>query len=294
MALTSPALTLAVEAMFANIKPTLDVIKRLGPTDFSADAPGVDIKPGATIKVPVSSISAASAYDESTNNYLTGGDTNWATLTATHYLQGFDLTGTNVDQGVNASRVKQLFTARAGSGIALACQNAIKTAIDGVTASSAAAGKIAAVASITMEGYMGIGEGLNWLDKANSVLVVNGPEMASIRAKFAANHVVGTQTELAEFMGFKDLIVIPGMTARAAIVPANSIGFMARVPSIVAKYQEVGVETDPDTGLSIGIVVADDQAKNRLVANADLWFGCTVQGAPAAAGTAGIVKLATA
>lgn len=294
MALTSPALTLAVEAMFANIKPTLDVIKRLGPTDFSADAPGVEIKPGATIKIPVSDITAASAYNETSNNYLTGGQTNWASLTATHYLQGFDLTGTNIDQGVNASRIKQLFTSRAGSGIALACQNAIKTAIDGVAASTATAGKIAATSSITMEGYMGIGEGLNWLDKANSVLVVNGPEMASIRAKFAADHVVGTQTELAQFMGFKDLVVIPGMTARAAIVPANSIGFMSRVPSIVAKYQEVGVETDPETGLSIGIVVADDQAKNRLVANADLWFGCTVQGAPAAAGTAGIVKLATA
>lgn len=294
MALTSPAVTLAVEALFANIKPTLDVIKRLGPTDFSADAPGIAIKPGATIKVPVSSIDAASAYNESSNNYLTGGTTNWASLTATHYLQGFDLTGTNVDQGVNASRVKQLFTARAGTGIALACQNAIKNAIDGVASSTAAAGKIAATATITMDGYMGIGEGLSWLDKATSVLVVNGPEMASIRAKFAADHVVGTQTELAQFMGFKDIVVIPGMTARAAIVPANAIGFIARVPSIIANYKEVGVETDPDTGLSVGIVVASDQAKNRLVANADLWFGCTVQAAPAAAGTAGIVKLATA
>lgn len=295
MALTSPALTLAVEAMFANIKPTLDVIKRLGPTDFSAAAPGVDIKPGATIKVPVSDITAASEYNETSNNYLTGGTTNWATLTATHYLKGFDLTGTNLDQGVNASRIKQLFTSRAGSGIAIAAQNAIKSAIDGVAVSTNDAGKISPVTSITMEGYMGIGKDYDWLDKSNSVLAVNGSEMASIRAKFAANHVVGTPTELAEFMGFKDLVVIPGMTARAAIIPANSIGFMSRVPSIVAKYQEVGVETDPETGLSIGIVIADDQAKNRLVANADLWFGCTVQGAVANSKTsAGIVKLGTA
>lgn len=294
MALTSPALTLAVEALFGNIKPTLNALKKLGVTDFSAEKPSVEIKPGATIKVPVSSVSAASEYNAQTNNYRTGGTTDWATLTATHYLQGFDITGVNIDQGVDAGRMKQLFTARAGTGIAMAVQNAVKTAIDGVTASSAAAGKIAATATITMEGYMGIGEGLDWLDKATSVLAVNGAELASIRAKFAANHIVGTLTELAQFMGFADMVVIPGMTARAAIVPANSFGTLARVPAIIARYLEVGTETDPDTGLSVGIVVADDQDHNRLIANADIWFGCAVQGAPAAAGKAGIVKLGTA
>ena len=43
MALTSPAVTLSIEALFANIKPTLTAIKKLGVTDFSADKPGVDI-----------------------------------------------------------------------------------------------------------------------------------------------------------------------------------------------------------------------------------------------------------
>ena len=51
-------------------------------------------------------------------------------------------------------------------------------------------------------------------------------------------------------------------------------------------------ETDPDTGLSVGIVIASDQDHNRLIANADLWFGCTVQGCAAAASTAGIIKVA--
>ena len=295
MALTSPALILAVEAMFGNIKPTLNALKKLGVTDFSAENPAVEIKPGATIKVPVSSVSAASEYNASTNHYRTGGDTDWATLTAKHYLQGFDITGVNVDQGVDASRMKQLFTARAGTGIAMAIQNVVKTSIDGIKTSTSASGKIAPVASITMEGYMGIGDGLDWLDKASSTLVVNGPELASIRAKFAANHIVaGSLEELAGYMGFKDIVVIPGMTARAAIVPSNAMGFLARVPTIIAKYLEIGTETDPDTGLSIGIVIADDQDHNRLIANADLWFGCTVQGAPEAATKAGIVKLGTA
>ncbi len=43
MSMTSPALTLSIEAMFGNIKPTLTAIKKLGVTDFSAEKPGVDI-----------------------------------------------------------------------------------------------------------------------------------------------------------------------------------------------------------------------------------------------------------
>lgn len=294
MALTSPALTLAIEAMFANIKPTLDAVKKLGVTDFSTENPSVDIKPGSTIKVPVSSVKAASEYNETSNNYLTGGDTDWANLTATHYLQGFDITGTNVDQGVNASRVKQLFAARAGSGIAMAIQNAIKSAIDGTTAATASAGKLAAIGTVTADAYLALGDGIGFLDKPTSVLAVNGAELASIKAKFAAINITGTMTELAQYMGFKDMVLIPGMTARAAIVPANAIGFLARVPTIIADFKEVGVETDPDTGLSVGVVVASDNAKNRLIVNADLWFGCTVQSANAGLTTAGVVKIATA
>ena len=286
MALTSPAVTLAVEAMFGNIKPTLNALKKLGFTDFSNDAPGVDIKPGATIKVPVSSITAASEYDAEKNNYMTGGSTDWATLVATHYLQGFDIAGVNVDQGVDAAKMKQRFTARAGSGIALACQNAVKTALDGVTASSKVTAPDAAA------GYLGLGDEISWLDKATSILAVNGTTLADIKAKFAAINIHGSITELAQYMGFADMVLIPGMTAKCAIVPANSMGFIGRVPAIIADYKEFGTETDPDTGLAVGIVIASDQDHNRLVANADLWFGCTVHGAPAAAGTAGIIKVA--
>ena len=101
----------------------------------AAEKSGV-LKPGATIKVPVSSIAAASAYNASTNNYLTGGNTDWASLTSAHYLQGFDITGVNVDQGVDSKRMEQLFTRRAGTGIAYAVQGALTACLDGTTAST--------------------------------------------------------------------------------------------------------------------------------------------------------------
>ena len=59
MALTNPGITMAVHALFANIKPALDLIEALGPTDFSAEEPGVDVKPGTTVKYPLSVVSAA-------------------------------------------------------------------------------------------------------------------------------------------------------------------------------------------------------------------------------------------
>ncbi len=291
MALTSPALTVAVPAMFGKITPALDLLRRIGPTDFSADAPEYSVTPGATVKIPVSTVSAASEFNDSTNNYLTGGTTNWASLTCSHYLQGFDISGVNVDQGVDAGKMKQLFALRAGAGIAAACVGNVRTALDGVTASTAV--KLPAVASCTIADYQGLGASLAWLDRANAALVLNPTEYAKVKAVFAAANVVAPDGELAKFIGFKDLVCVTGLTSRAVIVPDGAVGFLSRVPEIVADYPEYGVETDEDSGLAVGIVRAVDQAKNRVIVNADIWFGTSVLSAPAGAGTAGAVNVGT-
>lgn len=290
MAITSPGIVLATEALFGNVKPALDIIKKLGPTDFSAEAPGVDIKPGATIKVPLSTVSAALAFDKTSNNYRTGGTTNWATLTATHYLQGFDLQGTDVDQGLNAGRIKQLFTSRAGTGIAYACMNAIKTALDGATASTA----VTLPAAPTIAQYDALASTVDWYNPAESVLAVNKAELAILKNLMHTAHISASFESIAQELGFKDVVYVPGMTARACIVPYSTLGFVARVPAIVARFLEAGVETDPDSGLSVGIVVADDQDDNRIIANADIWFGVAALSAAAGATTPGIIKVGTA
>ena len=293
MAITSPALTLAMDAMFGNIKPVIDALKKLGATDFSADAPGFQVKPGATIKIPVSSIEAASEYNDTSNNYLTGGNTDWATLTATHYLKGFDVSGVNVDQGCDAQKMKQLFTARAGAGIAAAVQANIKSALDGATASTGLTLKaITSSDGPTIDEYLALGDTATWLNKSTSMLALNGTLLANIKKVFAAQHIIGTPDELAQYMGFAGCVLVPGLTARAAIVPAGSMGFLGRVPAIIARFMEAGAQMDEDTGLSVGIVLADDQAHNRLVANADLWFGSALMSAPANAETAGVIKIA--
>ncbi len=291
MAITSPALTLSIDALFGHIKPALDLIDALGPTDFSAEAPGIDIKPGSTTKVPLSTVSAALAFDDSTNNYLTGGGTDWATLTATHYLQGFDLRGTDIDQGVNAARVKQLFSKRCGVGIAMAVKNAIRTALDGTTQSTGV--KIPAAASATIKDYDGLATAKDWYDPTQACLVVNGPEYAAIKALMHGAHLSASPASIAEELGFRKVIVLPGMTARAVIVPYSSIGFIARVPAIVADYRQSGTETEPDSGLSLGIVVAEAQKLNRPVVAGDPWLGCAAVSANAAATSAGIIKVGT-
>ena len=134
MAMTLTGIALSIEEMFANIRPATDTLQKLGSVDFSSAAPGIDIKPGATIKVPLSTIAAASAFNVSTNHYGTGGATGYGDLAATHYLQGFDLSGEDLDKGVNAPRMKNLFARRAGGGIAMAFQeDRLLTQLDAVS-----------------------------------------------------------------------------------------------------------------------------------------------------------------
>lgn len=292
MALTSPGLTLAIDALFGAIKPQLDLISRIGATDFAAENPGVDIKPGTTMKMPLSTISAALAFDEDTNNYLTGGNTEYGTLTATHFLQGYDMKGTNIDQGVNAPRIKQLFSKRAAAGLSLAMRNTLRTALDGTTVSTGVTLK----ASPTLKEYDALATHKNqeWLDKHSSTLCVNGTEFSILKGLMHDAHLSATEESIAKELGFRDVVVVPGMTARAVIVPQSSIGFLGRVPAIVADFKEYGTETDPDSGLSIGVVVASDQKTNKIVVNGDLWFGACALSANAAATSAGIIKVGTA
>lgn len=289
MALSNPGIVMALHALFGNIKPALDLMSALGPTDFSAGEPGVDIKPNTTIKFPLSVVSAALAFDEDTNNYLTGGNTDWASLTATHYLQGYDLKGENIDAGVNAARIKQLFTARAGTGISMSAVNAVKSALDGTTASTG----VTLPASPTLAQYDELASAKDWFDPANAALCVNGAELSKLKGVFHGAHLSATRESMAEELGFRKVVLVPGMTARACIVPYSSMGFIARVPAIIAKYIAAGTVTDPDSGLSMGIVVADDQKNNRIVANADLWFGVAALSANADATTKGIIKVVT-
>lgn len=295
MAISSPALVMSIEALFGAIKPATDTLQKLGAIDFSKEVPGIEIKPGTTMKVPLSTVTAASAFTSqqavsaagsgTVNNYLTGGTTGWGSLTATHYLQGFDVSGVDIDSGVNAARIKNIFAKRAGMGIALACMGAVKSALDGCTASSGAtltATNANSGAGATVADYLNLAGTLNWLDKTTSVLAVNGATLADIKSKFAAINVTpASLTELAQYLGYRDMVLIPGMTARAVIVPAGTFGSIARVPAVFADYKETGTETDEDSGLSIGIVVANDQGDNRQVVNADLWFGCIASSASA-------------
>ena len=291
MAMTLTGIALSIAEMFANIRPATDTLQKLGAVDFSSAAPGIDIKPNATIKVPLSSISAASAFNTSTNHYGTGGTTTYGDLTATHYLQGFDLSGEDLDKGVNAARMKNLFARRAGGGIAMAVMAAVKTGLDAVTASTAVTLN-ATMGSRVVADYLNLAGSIAWLDKTTSVLAVNGATLANIKSLLAAlNVTTASLTELAQYLGFKDIVLVPGMTASAVIVPAGGFGSIARVPAIVADYAEAGTETDPESGLSVGIVVNNDRNLNRQIVNADLWFGVITQKAPAAAGTSGCIKI---
>ena len=288
--ITAPGITLAIDALFGNMKPNVDVLRKMGMTDFSAEAPGLDIKPGTTMKVPLSTVTEALEYNEDSNNYLTGGDTKYGTLTATHFLQGYDIRGVDVDKGVNAPRIKQLFSYRCAGGCSMAMLGVLKTSLNGVTTSTG----VTIPASTGLADYTGMAADLNWLHREMATLVVNGAEWSLIQAAMHAKNLSATKANAAEELGFASIVVLPGMTPRACIVPAFSMGFIGRVPAIVANYEQAGAETDPDSGLTLGIVVANDQDHNRKVINGDLWFGAIALSAKADASEAGIIKVGTA
>ena len=292
--ITNVALAMAIEALFGFIRPLLIDLRKLGTTDFSAEKPSVEVAPGKTINVPLASVAEALEFNKETNNYLTGGATEWAVLTALHYLQGFDISGTDIDKGIDAVRIEQLFSKRASTGILMAITKMVAASLAGVPTSTA----VTLPAAPTFKDYLAIFGKVAKLNKVNSlgsVLGVSGEELGNIKAAMTDKGITpGDDHDIATMLGFADLVRVPGTTERMWIVPPTSFGMIARVPEIIARYISAGAETDPETGLSIGIVVADDQAHNRRVTNADLWFGCTAIGAPPAADKPGIIKVGTA
>lgn len=296
MAIENPGLVQASEALFGFIRPRLNDLRRLGSTDFSLESPSLEIKPGATLKILVSSVAGASEYNETTNNYITGGSTALAVLTATHFLQGYDLKGTDIDNGlpVNVSRIVQLFSQRASAGIAIAVSGVTGTALTGVTASTGITLPAAPEYS-DYDGLMGQIEAQNKINALGSVLAVTGTELGKIKAAYHAKGInLGGPADIAAELGFADVVPVVGATGRLWVIPPLAIGFIARVPAIIADYESAGADTDPESGLSIGIVVANVQGTNKKIVNADLWFGCATQSANAAGSTAGIVKVGTA
>lgn len=192
---------------------------------------------------------------------------------------------------MNESRIKQLFARRCGTGISMAAIKAIKDALDGCTASTG----VTLPATATLADYDTLAAAKDWYNGMDSVLCLNTAEYANLKAVMHAAHLSASQDAMAEELGFRAVALIPAMAARAAIVPYGTLGFISRVPALVADFKESGTETDPESGLSVGIVVASDQATNREVVNGDLWFGCAAVSASANATTThGIIKVGTA
>ena len=171
--------------------------------------------------------------------------------------------------------------------------NAIRTSLDGTTLSTGV--KIPAVGSATLAHYDGLATAKDWYDPAEACLVVNGTEYSNIKQLMHAAHLSAAPQSIAEELGFKKVIVLAGMTARACIVPYSSIGFISRVPALIADYEESGVETDEKSGLAVGIVVASERGDNKRVVSGDLWFGvASISASANATTTKGIIKVGTA
>lgn len=285
----SAALSASVGELFAKATPALAKVAQLGFTDFAATAPEFYIAPNATIKAPLFGSGVAAAFAAGSNDFLSGSEQT-GTMTASNLLIGHSITGQTLDGIDGAPRIKQIFAARAGMGlgagaIALAC-----TALDSASTSSI---NIPAIGTVTLAQYQGLVNKKDWIQPALSVLVLNGAEMANVKALFAANGVIATPEELAAYLGFAAVVCMP-TTARAFIIPEGCFGMLGRVPTLVANYRESGVEVDPETGLAVNIVVADDQASNKIKVSANAWLAAGIKSYSSSAATVpGVIKIGT-
>ena len=110
-----------------------------------------------------------------------------------HFLKGYDISGTDIDRGVDAGRIEQLFSRRAATGILMAMSDTTATALDGVTLSTG----ITPPAAPTAEEYLKPAGSVTAKNKVNalgSVLALSGTELGKIKAAFVADGVTLDRT----------------------------------------------------------------------------------------------------
>ena len=194
-----------------------------------------------------------------------------------HFLQGLRRKGVDIDNGVpgNVSRLTQLFSMRAAAGIGIAASGVAASALTGVTASTG----VTLPASPDHTGYDGL---YGQVDAQNKI---NGQGRGARHHGHGAGQDQGSipregyphrWREGYRRRAWLDCVAIPGATGAHLGYPPLALGFIGRVPTIIADYESGGLRHDPETGLAIGIVVANAQANNKKIVNADLWFGCAV------------------
>lgn len=223
-------------------------------TDFSADA----VAPGSTLKIGVNSVTQAATFDSSSNNYATGKESiSFASVSMSHFVDSEKFTDAQLLE------VPENVFNKAAAACARGITLAISDAIDDTFVAASMTGTALTVphdGSLTKADIAGLSAQTD-ADAARCVLVFNRAYYAKCLALLDAAVYGGAEAIRAGRLdagvyGFKSIqwAKLPD-TIVGAVVPENGIVIAGRAVPCYSKaaYSDYRLETDPETGLTIGL-----------------------------------------
>lgn len=253
--LTSPAAIYTAASAIVAARKAISRVTQFA-TDFSSDA----VTPGTTMKIPVfAAASAAAEFDRTSNNYENpDGTVTWADVNFKHIKSTFQFNDTDflladgtkfwdnagkasggaVSAGIEKA-VGDLFTAEAVTGTH-AMGTVTKKAVAQLRAKCAAVG----------------------CEPGRSVVLLEPGYYADLLSLLDSNIYGGAEAVrdglVPGLFGFKAVAefgAFPDSGTLGAVVPEDAVAVAARVVPVESPrvYEEVGVWTDPESGLSLGV-----------------------------------------
>ncbi len=260
--LTSPALVYSTDKAIIAARRALAKVAFFA-TDFSADA----VQPGTTMKIPVFTPGAASAFDASTNNYeKTDGSVAFASVTFDHHVKHtfqFDdkdftlVNGTNFWANAGRASGSALAKAIIGAVSALINKTVIpKSAANEVVFASVTKGAVAALRDTCAKAD---------IDPGETVLMLTPKLFADLLATLDANVYGGPEAIrhgiVEGLYGFKAVMENGDLPASAdeklngALIPTDALVVAGRQVPVLSPsvYEEIGTTRDDVSGLVVGV-----------------------------------------
>lgn len=262
----------ALQALYAKLAP----IK-----DFAHNFRDLEDRKGAAVVVPVFDLSAATEFNESTNDYCTNaGGVDAATVTlSSHLKQGITYT----DRDAVETEVQWFRDGgkAVGDSVARGIYNTVMGLINTTNVTLTADAALSSKANFAALGSIA---DANNLDISQTVLMLNPTTYDTLLGTLDAYVYGGPEAirsgYIPELYGFKAVVRAVGLNSafKAVLADVNSIGMASRYLEPVGKdvLTAAWKGTDENSGLTIGFRAFSQPCKGRNYLIGEVLFGAKI------------------
>lgn len=275
MAFSDLQMKVTSEFALQNLHAKLEPVR-----DFAHNFRDLEDRKGASIVVPTFEISAAAAFDASTNNYFGGvNEIGGQVVTlSSHYVKSLAIT----DRDMAETEVQ--FNRDGGMAIGDTLGRAIYNGVIGLLNDT----NVTLSAENTLSAksdFAGLFKTVydNNLDISETVLMLAPQYFANLLGTLDAYVYGGPEAirggRIPGLYGFKSVVCAPGLAAgwKGALVDRNSIGVASRyLAPMAGAYVNAWKATDPVNGLTIGFREAADLASGVRYLAGEVLFGANI------------------